>query len=384
MAQRVPVSRTLRTRFTGGQLMFDAFTAFMVKTGPLLHPTLRKQDVRLRWGLRDNRELEQWCGGILLLSEWFYFDQHEPRLGAQRLLRWVPGRQGCQDSPVPTGITRRQGRQHNRCDLGRRARPFPRPDCCWGSAPPCDTADNGSHADRYALTKCAGKSTNCRWRDERKGESSIETYTLSASQGSVLGDYQQVLHWTVKDKTSRSILLQILGIPVFILLGFAFSILAIHIGKLPDTLKFGILEIGICSASIVATIALHELVHGLTMQRYGARPQYGVLWKQLMFYATSPGYGFQRNSYILVALAPLVGLSCLAVLGMFLLQGTDWVALLTLCGVINGSGALGDLWLVSIVLRYPKIAYIVDERDGIRVLLPSCEKRVATWIGQCS
>ena len=179
----------------------------------------------------------------------------------------------------------------------------------------------------------------------------IETYTLSASQDPVLGDYQQVLHWSVKDKTSQSILLQILGIPVFILLGFVFSILAIHTGKLPDTFKFGILEIGVCLASIVATIALHELVHGLTMRRYGARPQYGILWKQLMFYATSPGYGFRRNSYIVVALAPLVALSCLAVLGMFLLQGTDCVALLTLCAVINGSGALGDLWMVYIVLR---------------------------------
>jgi hypothetical protein len=173
----------------------------------------------------------------------------------------------------------------------------------------------------------------------------------------------------MKDKAYRSILLQILAIPVFVLLGLAFSILAIHIGKFAGNLKFGILEMGICLAGIVATIILHELLHGLTMRRCGARPQYGVLWKQFMFYATSPGFGFRRNSYILVALAPLVGLSCLAILGMFLLQGTDWVALLTLCAAINGSGALGDLWMVSIVLRYPKIAYIVDERDGIRVLL---------------
>jgi hypothetical protein len=196
-----------------------------------------------------------------------------------------------------------------------------------------------------------------------------ETYTLAASQDLISGDYQQVLHWSVKDKPSRAFLLQILAIPVFILLGIAFSILAIHIGKLPDILKFGILEIGICLAGILATIVLHEMVHGLTMRWCGARPQYGLLWKQLMFYATSPGYGFRRNSYILVSLAPLVGLSCLAILGMFLMQGTNWVALLTLCAVINGSGALGDLWLVSIVLRYPKITYIVDERDGIRILM---------------
>jgi hypothetical protein len=208
-----------------------------------------------------------------------------------------------------------------------------------------------------------------RFDDESRGQSLIETYTLTASQDPVAGDYQQVLHWTVKDKPARSILLQILAIPLFILLGFAFSMLAIYIGKLPGTFQFGILEIGITLAAIVATILLHELVHGLAMLRCGARPQYGLLWKQFMFYATSPGYGFRRNSYILVALAPLVGLSCLALLGMFLVQGTNWVALLALCATLNGSGALGDMWLVSLVLRYPKTAYIVDERDGLRVLV---------------
>ena len=60
----------------------------------------------------------------------------------------------------------------------------------------------------------------------------METYSLAASQDPISGDYQQVLHWTVKDKPSRAILLQILAIPVFILLGFAFSILAIHYRKI--------------------------------------------------------------------------------------------------------------------------------------------------------
>jgi hypothetical protein len=202
----------------------------------------------------------------------------------------------------------------------------------------------------------------------------MENYTLTASQDPISGDYQQVLHWTVKDKPSRTIMIQLLLIPLMILFGFSFITFANLIGKQPlnfnsGTFNLDIPEVGIGMAGIVATIILHEVVHGFTMWRCGARPQYGVLWKQFMFYATSPGYGFRRNSYILIALAPLVGLSCLAILGMALLRGTDWVALLTLCATINGSGALGDLWLVTIVLRYPKTAYVVDERDGIRVLM---------------
>jgi hypothetical protein len=197
----------------------------------------------------------------------------------------------------------------------------------------------------------------------------IDPYPLTASQDPISGEYRQVLRWSVNEKPSRVIWLQILAVPVFILLGFVFSILAIRLGKMPTTFSFGLPEIGLCLAGIVATIILHELVHGLAMRICGAVPQYGVLWKQFMFYATSPGYGFRRNSYILVALAPLVGLSCLAILGMFLLQGTNWVALFALCATLNGSGAFGDMCLVSIVLRYPKTSYVVDERDGVRVIM---------------
>jgi Putative zincin peptidase len=195
----------------------------------------------------------------------------------------------------------------------------------------------------------------------------LEPYPLTTGQDPISGEYQQVLHWTVTGKPARAIWLQVLALPVFLLLGFVFAILAIKIGSLPDTIRFGLLEIGLCLAGIVVTIVLHELVHGLAMRRFGARPQFGVLWKQLMFYATAPRYGFRRSAYILVALAPLVGLSCLAILGMFLLQGTNWVALLILCAAMNGSGAVGDILMVALVLRYPRTAYIVDERDGFRV-----------------
>jgi hypothetical protein len=89
-----------------------------------------------------------------------------------------------------------------------------------------------------------------------------------------------------------------------------------------------------------------------------------------MLYATSPGFSYRRNSYIAISLAPLVVLSALVVLGMWLMQGTLWVALLAVCGAFNASGAIGDVWITTIVLRYAPTARIVDERDGIRVFLP--------------
>jgi hypothetical protein len=120
----------------------------------------------------------------------------------------------------------------------------------------------------------------------------------------------------------------------------------------------------------VVTIVLHELAHGIAMQVFGARPRYGVLWNYAMFYATAPGYAFHRNDYIQIALAPLFALSLLAVFVMWFLSGTFWVAVLAIGGVINASGAIGDLWITTIVLRYPLAAYVMDEKDGIRVFLP--------------
>jgi hypothetical protein len=127
---------------------------------------------------------------------------------------------------------------------------------------------------------------------------------------------------------------------------------------------------GLAVAGLVITFVLHELMHGLVMHMFGAKPKYGIIWKGMMFYATSPGYAFHRNNYVVIALAPFVCISILVILGMWLLQGTLWVVLLGLCGTINASGAIGDMWMTMIVLRHATTAQVIDERDGIRVFLP--------------
>lgn len=188
--------------------------------------------------------------------------------------------------------------------------------------------------------------------------------------GTLPDNYQEVLHWTIKESPTRLILLQILAVPLCVLSGLVFFRLAVSLGKLPSRFTFGVAEIGIVIVAIPLTIILHELAHGIVMQMIGAQPRYGVLWKQAMFYATAPEYAFRRNDYIQIAIAPFVLLSVLAVLGMWFLSGTFWVAPLAIGGVINASGAIGDLWITGIVLRYPATAYIIDEKDGIRVFLP--------------
>jgi hypothetical protein len=151
-----------------------------------------------------------------------------------------------------------------------------------------------------------------------------------------------------------------------------FSSMAFGLGKMPSegNFRIGLGEMGLAIVGIVVTLVLHELTHGLVMQMFGASPKYGIIWKGLMLYATSPGYAYRRNNYVVIALAPFISISVLVVLGMWILQGTAWVALLAICGIVNASGAVGDMWITMIVLRYAATAYVMDERDGIRVFLP--------------
>jgi hypothetical protein len=188
--------------------------------------------------------------------------------------------------------------------------------------------------------------------------------------GSLPDAYQEVLHWSITEKPARAIAAQILGVFSFIIFGVIFFRLAVSLGKLPAHVESGLGEIGLVFVGIVLTLVFHELTHGLVMQLFGAKPRYGILWKGLMLYATSPGFAYSRNRYIVIALAPFVFISTLVVLGMWLWQGTLWVALLALCGIFNASGAIGDMWITLIMLRYPTTAYVMDERDGIRVFLP--------------
>lgn len=170
----------------------------------------------------------------------------------------------------------------------------------------------------------------------------------SHPSGALPDGYHEVLYWRVTDKPVRVIALQAVGVLLLLVFGVIF---------------FNIV-------AILLTFVLHEATHGLVMRALGARPQYGVIWKRAMLYATSPGFSYRRNSYIVITLAPLVVLSALTVLGIWPMQGTLWVAVLAVCGAFNAAGAIGDVWISTIVLRYAPVARIVDERDGIRVFLP--------------
>jgi hypothetical protein len=123
-------------------------------------------------------------------------------------------------------------------------------------------------------------------------------------------------------------------------------------------------------ALVWGVVVLHEATHGLVMRLWGKRPKFGFVHKGLAAYAAAPGQRFTRNQWVAVALAPLVVLSVLGCAIMPLLP-VSFLGMTIFCLAVNAAGAGADVWMSLRVLRYPPSACVVDEPDGIRVLMPT-------------
>jgi hypothetical protein len=120
---------------------------------------------------------------------------------------------------------------------------------------------------------------------------------------------------------------------------------------------------------LVLIILLHEGAHGLAIVWVGHKPRFGAKLSKMVVYATTDAGLFRRNEFALVALAPLVGLTLLGMLLVVFVP--DWARYTISLGVILNAGcAIGDLWMLLVVLRYPASAIVRDEEDGIRIYTP--------------
>lgn len=80
---------TLRRRFPGSELVTDTFTPLAVRLDNL-HLVFTRARARLRWAVRDPRDLEAWSAGIRLVESFCYFDDPEPRMGLPSWFARIP------------------------------------------------------------------------------------------------------------------------------------------------------------------------------------------------------------------------------------------------------------------------------------------------------
>ncbi len=80
---------TLLEHFPGAELVFDAYSPYLVRANNL-RLSFSKFGARYYWGLKRGKDLENWSPSIRLLDEWSYFDRPEPRLDHIRWMRHIP------------------------------------------------------------------------------------------------------------------------------------------------------------------------------------------------------------------------------------------------------------------------------------------------------
>ncbi len=117
-------------------------------------------------------------------------------------------------------------------------------------------------------------------------------------------------------------------------------------------------------------LPLHEFLHGLTIMAFGQRVRYGAKLSKGVLYATSDNALFRRNEYLAIALAPLVGIT-LAVMLLMVIAPQGLAYYLGIAAVLNAGGAIGDLWSVGVLVRYPEGVLVRDEADGFRIYASS-------------
>jgi len=120
----------------------------------------------------------------------------------------------------------------------------------------------------------------------------------------------------------------------------------------------------------IVSIPLHEFLHGLAIRRAGHKPRYGMMLNKGAFYATADNALFWRNDFIFIALAPLVGITLLGLVLVYLLPDT-FGYYVSLGIIFNAANSIGDLWMTAVVRRYPSTAMVCDEADSIRIYVKS-------------
>ncbi len=121
---------------------------------------------------------------------------------------------------------------------------------------------------------------------------------------------------------------------------------------------------------LIVTFSAHEALHGAAILWAGHKPRFGMELHKGILYATADNALFTRNQFVVVALAPLAVMTVVGMALMIVVPDTVgyYVGLMV---ALNAAGAVGDLWMTFVALRYPPAALVRDEADSIRVYLPA-------------
>ena len=118
--------------------------------------------------------------------------------------------------------------------------------------------------------------------------------------------------------------------------------------------------------ALLLYVVTHEWIHGFYMKRYsGVKPKYG--FTGLYAYAGSTAF-FDRRSYLIIALAPVIWWGALLMILNFALP-ISWFWFFYIMQIMNLSGAAGDFYVSVYMSRLPRTLLVQDSGVSMDVYL---------------
>jgi len=126
----------------------------------------------------------------------------------------------------------------------------------------------------------------------------------------------------------------------------------------------------------VGVLVIHEALHGLAFAGFGAQPKFGFMIRGGVpyAYATCQGRFFTKPQYLFIGALPLVAID----LAMLPLAAFPTVAVDAMAAAaINTAGAVGDLWMLALVLQSPAGTRFMDpDGSSMAAFLPGGHPQV--------
>ena len=150
--------------------------------------------------------------------------------------------------------------------------------------------------------------------------------------------------------------------PSFFLLSRFAALIRPGIMNLAGTIRLGMVAalIGLYAISVI----IHELIHGIFFRVFTrSKPVFAL---RLPFYVSvsAPDWYIPSRKYIIVALSPLVIIGAIGLL-LILLAPERWVMFVVFVVAMNTGGSIGDLFVLTRLLKLSPACLANDTGDGV-------------------
>jgi hypothetical protein len=121
--------------------------------------------------------------------------------------------------------------------------------------------------------------------------------------------------------------------------------------------------------AVPAVFVLHEALHGVGFLAFGGRPKFGAGIKggSPYLFAMCPGKRFSRGRFLVIGVLPLVAIDAAA---LALAGYAPLVVPAMLAFAFNTAGAVGDLWMIALILQTSGGATFEDTTEPALVAWP--------------